>query len=181
MGYRRWGKRLLDVSLAGAGLILFALPMAWIASRIRKQAGPPVFYRQVRIGFGGRRFLLKKFRTLQENRVFSPFALRLRATAMDELPQLIHIFKGQMSFVGPRPLIPEELEEIQQVPGGERRFTVRPGLTGLAQLKEGKCPRLKQRLRWDLTYIDRCSLRLDLTLILRSVGVTLRSAWEKKG
>ncbi len=100
---------------------------------------------------------------------------------MDELPQLFHIFKGQMSFVGPRPLIPEELEQLHRVPRGRRRFEVRPGLAGLAQLYATKVPPLAERVGWDLKYVDQCSLPLDLWIIVRSLFVTMRGAWERQG
>ena len=100
---------------------------------------------------------------------------------MDELPQLINILRGQMSFVGPRPLIPEELKELHQIPNGNRRLTVRPGLTGLAQLYSAKIPTLRERLRWDCAYLDRCSLWLDVWILARSLRLTLNGAWEQPG
>ena len=100
---------------------------------------------------------------------------------MDELPQLINILKGEMSFVGPRPLIPEELEALDGIPNGTGRFSTRPGLTGLAQLYDAKVPSLLQRIRWDLMYVSRCSFTLDVWIILKSILITCRGAWEKKG
>ena len=100
---------------------------------------------------------------------------------MDELPQLIHILRGQMSFVGPRPLIPEELQELHRVPDGPRRLSARPGLAGLAQLYGDKAPSLSERIRWDLSYIDRCSPGLDLWILFTSVRVTVQGAWERSG
>jgi lipopolysaccharide/colanic/teichoic acid biosynthesis glycosyltransferase len=111
----------------------------------------------------------------------SPLGERLRAAAMDELPQLINILRGQMSFVGPRPLIPDELRELSRLPGGTRRLEIRPGLTGLAQLHADKAPSLEQRLGWDLAYVDRCSFGLDLRILLKSVGVSLGGRWEQPG
>ncbi len=171
----------MDILLSSAGLLLFALPFVWIAWRIWIQAGRPIFFRQTRIGRGGNRFTILKFRTMTPAGEVFPFGRRLRDTAMDELPQLLHIFQGQMSFVGPRPLIPEELVELDKVPQGKRRLSIQPGLAGLAQLYDSKTPTLRQRLRWDLLYVDRCSLGLDLWIILRSVGVTLQGAWEREG
>lgn len=180
--YLRGGKRLFDIALAGMGLILFALPIVWIAWRIRWESGPPALFPQERIGFRGRPFTILKFRTLSDGKqLCSPFARRLRDTAMDELPQLINILKGEMSFVGPRPLIPEELTTLEQIPEGPARLQVRPGLTGWAQLNDTKVPALAQRVRWDLAYIRRCSLGLDLGILLRSVRITWQGAWEKKG
>ena len=107
------------------------------------------------------------------------FCQGLRARALDELPQLVNILRGEMSFVGPRPLIPEELETLEQLPRGAERLLLRPGLTGLAQLHGSKVSALPERLRWDLAYVDQCSLLLDLGILLRSVAITLRGAWEK--
>ena len=180
--YGRGVKRCLDIVLAGGGLLIFALPMGWIAWRIRQILGPPVLFRQVRVGLGGKLFVVLKFRTMTpEGTVPAGFCQCLRASAMDELPQLINILRGQMSFVGPRPLIPEELELLRQFPRGQDRLRVRPGLTGLAQLHSEKVPVLSERLHWDLAYVDRCSFIVDLKAIFRSVSVTLRGAWEKPG
>lgn len=176
--YRRGGKRLFDFCVAAGGLCFFALPILWIAWRIHRKMGPPVFFRQIRVGYQGKEFLVTKFRTMSEDGKVTPFGHQLRLTAMDELPQLIHIFKGQMSFVGPRPLIPVELEDLRQFPGGEQRLQVRPGLGGLAQLYGEKVPTLARRLRWDLVYVNRCSLRLDLWILFQSLAVTLRGSWE---
>lgn len=100
---------------------------------------------------------------------------------MDELPQLFQIFGGQMSLVGPRPLIPDELKELGQIPGSSLRFSVQPGLTGLAQLFSSKVPSLPERLKWDLLYIRQLSLRLDLRILAASLWVTARGLWEQPG
>ena len=111
----------------------------------------------------------------------TPFGQWLRATAMDELPQLINILRGEMSFVGPRPLIPEELVELRQVPGGSQRQSMRPGLTGLAQLHTDKAPSFTERLKWDLSYVRNCSAWLDLKILMTSVIVSWQGRWEKAG
>jgi len=178
--YRRWMKRWLDAGLAAAGLIGFALPMAWIAFRIRRESGRPVLFHQARVGRNGRRFIVHKFRSMTADGT-TTYGKKLRGSAMDELPQLINILRGEMSFVGPRPLIPEELEKLDRIPNGERRLELRPGLAGLAQLRCAKVPHLPERLRWDLIYLERLSLGLDLWILLQSVGVTLRRAWEPAG
>lgn len=177
--YRGGGKRLADIVLALAGLAAFALPMVWFAWRIRRESGHPVLFRQIRLGREGRPFVIFKFRTMSDTGEVSPLARQLRAAAMDELPQLINILMGQMSFVGPRPLIPEDLERIGQFPEGKRRFLIRPGLTGLAQINSAKSPTLSERLGWDLQYVKRCGPWLDGRILLRSVGVTAKGGWEK--
>lgn len=179
--YRCGGKRLFDALLAGPGLILFALPMLWMALRILQESGRPILFLQPRVGRHGRVFTLLKFRTMSPEAEVTRLGKALRATAMDELPQLLNILTGRMSFVGPRPIIPEELRELDRFPGGDRRLSVRPGLTGWAQLHSDKIPSLRERLKWDLEYVDRCGLRLDLWILFKSLGVTFREAWERPG
>src|SRR6185503_1828330 len=149
-------KRPFDVVLSGVGLIVSAPLWALIAGAIKLDDGGAVFFPQVRVGQGGRRFRSWKFRSMIEasDAQVGPLQARdrdpritrvgrlLRATAMDELPQLWNIFRGDMSFVGPRALLPEEIEvsgdgarvPIEAIPGYEARHRVRPGLTGLAQV-----------------------------------------------
>lgn len=113
----------------------------------------------------------------------------LRATALDELPQLWNIFRGDMSFVGPRPLMPEEVEvngtgesvPISRIPGYAVRHAVRPGLTGLAQVYAPRDIPRRYKFQYDLLYIQNRSLRLDLKLIALSFWVTLRGKWESRG
>lgn len=178
--YRVIGKRSLDLAMAMGGLVLFAIPMLWFYDRLRREFDLDPFFLQTRMGKGGRNFTILKFRTMSEEETIPPFCRWLRKTAMDELPQMINIVRGEMSFVGPRPLILEELENLGKMKGGKLRQSVRPGLTGLAQLYSIKTPGLPERLRWDLTYVKKCSLGLDLWIILRSVAVTLQGAWEGK-
>ncbi len=180
--YTRYGKRIFDLTLSVIGLIFFILPMALITAKIREELGDPILFRQPRVGKKGILFTVLKFRTMADDgRVTSRFCRGLRACAMDELPQLVNIFRGEMSFVGPRPLIPEELEKLGEFPEGALRMSAQPGLTGVAQLYGDKNPSLQQRLIWDLSYIRNCSLGLDLWILLRSVGITLKAAWEKSG
>lgn len=169
------------MALASAGLLIFTLPIFWIAYRIWKEDGRPILFRQQRIGRAEGRFSLWKFRTMTADGRITPFGNSLRAMAMDELPQLFNILTGDMSFVGPRPLIPEELRHVDVISGSDGRFSVRPGLTGLAQLCADKVPLLADRIRWDLTYLEQSSFPLDVRLLFQSVRVTLRKAWEKPG
>jgi len=113
----------------------------------------------------------------------------LRATAMDELPQLWNIFRGDMSFVGPRPLRPGEIEvsgdgrlvRLEQVPGYDERHRIRPGLTGVTQVYAPRDVPLVEKFRLDLQYAERASLWFDLKLILLSFWITLRGRWERDG
>lgn len=188
--------RLLDVTLSGAGLILSLPVWAVAALAIKLEDRGPVFYRQKRVGKGGREFECVKFRSMVAAAdavwgavpasAHDPRITRvgriLRATAMDELPQLWNIFRGDMSFVGPRPEWVELVEGFRkEIPGFDRRHRVRPGLTGLAQVYgHAELPRSK-KLRYDLLYIRKRSIWLDLRLIVVSFLVTFLGQWERRG
>ena len=189
-------KRLFDCGLAGAGL-LTALPL-WgiIALAIKLEDCGSVFYRQARVGAGGRRFTVLKLRSMirdAEKKTGAVWASEydtritrvgrvLRATALDELPQLWNILKGEMSFVGPRPERPELVTGFREkIADYDQRFAVRPGLTGLAQIYGKYDSHPRDKLRYDLLYIRRQSLWLDVKLILLSGWITLRGKWEHRG
>lgn len=195
-------KRAFDVSLAGLGLLLSAPLWAAIALAVKTGDGGPAFYGQERVGLGGRRFKSWKFRSMvpdadlrwgplqasENDRRVTPVGRLLRATAMDELPQLWNIFVGDMSFVGPRALRPAEVESraggtlgrLEDVPGYETRHSVRPGLTGLAQVFASRNVARRQKFRYDLLYIRRRSFRLDLVLVALSFWITFRGRWEHR-
>ena len=196
-------KRTFDVALAAAGLGL-AWPLgAVIAVLVKLEDGGPVFYAQPRVGRGGERFRSWKFRSMRSDADarFGPrqaaagdvrvtrVGRLLRATAMDELPQLWNILRGDMSFVGPRPLMPDEIEvgaggtsvPLDAIPGYAARHRVRPGLTGLAQIYADRDVPRCRKFRYDLLYIRRRSLALDLRLIALSFWITLRGTWERRG
>jgi lipopolysaccharide/colanic/teichoic acid biosynthesis glycosyltransferase len=195
-------KRLLDVALSGAGLVCSSPLWALIALAIKLEDGGPVFYSQERAGEGGRTFRAWKFRSMipdAERHVgavqataHDPRVTRIgrvmRATAMDELPQLWNIFRGDMSFVGPRALRPGEietlgngtLEALEDVPGYGYRSRVRPGLTGIAQVYAPRDVPRRQKFRYDRLYVDRQSLWLDLRLIATSFWITFRGRWEAR-
>ena len=196
-------KRAFDATLAGAGLILSAPLWAIFAAAIRIEDGGPVFYRQSRVGLGGRTFDALKFRSMRPDAERATGAIQateddprvthvgrlMRATAMDELPQLVNILRGDMSFVGPRALRPGEietssngrLERLEDVPGFERRIRVRPGLTGLAQVYAPRVVRRRQKFRYDRLYVERRSWCLDLRLILLSFWISVLGRWEVRG
>jgi len=193
-------KRAFDIALSAAGLML-SLPL-WIvfAAAVKLEDGGPVFYGQERVGRHGRRFKSWKFRSMipdadrcLQAKDNDPRITRvgrfLRATAMDELPQLWNIFVGDMSFVGPRALLPEEVEvngsgelvSMEEVPGYNRRHSVRPGLTGIAQIFAPRDIPRRHKFRYDILYIRKQNFWLDLRLIALSFWITFRGTWEVRG
>ena len=196
-------KRAFDFIVAGFGL-LGSLPL-WgvVAVAIKWEDGGPVFFRDERVGQSGRVFSVLKFRTMvpDADRLFGPkqagendpritrVGNLLRSTALDELPQLWNIFKGDMSFVGPRALAPKEIEvngngaavPIELIPRYRERHQVKPGLTGLAQIYEPRDILRQQKFRYDLIYIRNQRLWLDLKLIALSFWITFRGKWEYRG
>jgi len=196
-------KRLFDATLSGVGLLL-SLPL-WVVipAAIKLEDGGPVFFPQARVGLDGRVFKALKFRSMvtDADRRFGPMQARendprvtrigrlLRATAMDELPQLWNILVGDMSFVGPRPLMPGEVEvrgdgglvSLESIPGYRERHSVRPGLTGLTQVYAPRDIARTAKFRFDRLYLKRASFCLDLKLILQSFLITARGRWEHRG
>lgn len=198
----RWSKRILDVLLSGVGLI-FAIPIgAIIGLAIKLDDGGPIFYSQARVGRDGRSFESWKFRSMipDSDERFGPLQARtndfrvtrvgqvLRATALDELPQLWNIFRGDMSFVGPRALLREETETngdgqpvpLEKIPGYEVRQRVRPGLTGIAQIYAPRDIPRRHKFKFDRVYVRRQSLQLDMRLISISVLITLSGRWGRQ-
>ncbi|MGB2713359.1 MAG: sugar transferase [Vicinamibacterales bacterium] len=195
-------KRAFDVALSGAGLVLSAPVWALAALLIKLEDGGPVFYRQERVGRRGRPFTVLKFRSMgpDAERDLGPLQATagdprvtrvgrlLRATAMDELPQLVNILRGDMSFVGPRALRPGEIDAVgdgrllalEQIAGYTARSAVQPGLTGIAQIYAPRDIARRQKFRYDLVYVRRRSFWLDLRLILLSFWISLRGTWEHR-
>ena len=196
-------KRALDVGLSGFGLVVSSPLWLLISLAIKMEDGGAVFYPQDRVGRGGRPFRVLKFRSMvpdAEKRVGAlqasendPRVTRLgrllRATAMDELPQLLSIFRGDMSFVGPRALRPGEIEvqgngvheALEDVPGFTARCAVVPGLTGVAQIYAPRDIPRRNKFRYDLLYIRKQSFALDIRLIMLSFWITFRGSWESRG
>jgi lipopolysaccharide/colanic/teichoic acid biosynthesis glycosyltransferase len=195
-------KRLFDVLLAGAGLVASAPLWAVIAAAIKIEDGGHVFFPQERVGLGGRVFTALKFRSMvvdaeaqsgpvqagQDDPRITRIGRLLRGTAMDELPQLWNIFVGDMSFVGPRPLRPGEVDvrgdgqliPLSEIPGYDARHAIRPGLTGLTQVYAARDIARTSKFRLDRLYLRRASLCLDLKLIALSFWITGRGAWESR-
>jgi lipopolysaccharide/colanic/teichoic acid biosynthesis glycosyltransferase len=196
----RPGKRAFDIVLSGTGLLLSSPIWLALAAAVKLEDAGPVFYSQARAGRGGAVFRAWKFRSMvpdAEKHVgaiqaseHDPRVTRvgrlMRATAMDELPQLWNIFVGDMSFVGPRALRPGEiealgdgrLEALEDVPGYAERSRVQPGLTGVAQIYAPRDITRRNKFRYDRLYIGRQSFSLDLRLITLSFWITFRGKWE---
>lgn len=191
-------KQLLDTGLAAAGLVLLSPLLALIALRIRLADGAPVLFRQTRVGLHGREFTLYKFRTMavdaeahlaelqhlnEHNGIVfkitnDPRVTRtgrfLRATSLDELPQLWNVLLGQMSLVGPRPPLPHEVEQYDV--WHRRRLSMKPGITGLWQIEARNSPDFDRWVERDLSYIDRWSLWLDLKIIAKTFPAVVMRA-----
>jgi len=196
-------KRAFDAALASAGLIASSPLWLLFAAAIKVEDAGPIFYAQERVGLAGRTFSTLKFRSMRPNAEQGTGAVQasaddprvtrvgriLRATAMDELPQLWNILRGDMSFVGPRALRPGEIEaesngiltRLEDVPGFEHRIRVRPGLTGLAQIYARRDLPRRQKFRYDHLYIRRQSWWLDARLILLSFWISVLGTWEARG
>jgi lipopolysaccharide/colanic/teichoic acid biosynthesis glycosyltransferase len=196
-------KRTFDAVLAGAGLLLSAPLWAVFAILIKLEDGGPVFFRQDRVGLDGRVFDALKFRSMRPDAEAMTGAVQatehdprvtrigrwMRVTAMDELPQLWNILRGDMSFVGPRALRPGEIEAgadgrlvaLEDVPGFAHRIRVRPGLTGLAQVYARRDLPRRQKFRYDRLYVETRSWMGDLRLILLSFWISVLGRWEVRG
>jgi lipopolysaccharide/colanic/teichoic acid biosynthesis glycosyltransferase len=196
-------KRLFDIAVSGAGLLVFSPVAALIALGIKLEDGGPVLFTQERVGRDCRVFTAYKFRsmvvdaerltgavqaTANDPRVTRMGRL-LRGTAFDELPQLWNILRGDMSVVGPRPLRPGEADTtaegahlpLSAIRGYQQRHRVRPGLTGLAQVHAARDLPRTGKFRYDLLYQRKAGFCLDLQLIAQSFWMTARGRWEHRG
>jgi len=188
-------KRVFDVLLAGAALVLSSPLWIFISGAIYLEDGWPILFIQKRVGKCGKAFTAYKFRTIYkryDDQVAQAVAMHsddrrimkiggiLRKTALNELPQLLNILRGDMSFVGPRPEPPEFIAAYErEVPNlGRLRYQIRPGLTGIAQVYGPHNMAPRHKLRYDLLYIHRRSFGLDLKLIAMSVWNTIRARWD---
>lgn len=173
-------KRALDLAIAAPVLIVSAPLQAAIAVAVRRQLGSPVLFRQQRPGLRGEPFTLLKFRSMRNPRFpdepdadrMTRLGTLLRSTSLDELPSLVNVLRGDMSIVGPRPLLMEYLALYS--PEQLRRHEVRPGITGLAQVSGRNATSWDERFRHDIDYVERRSLRLDADIVLRTILTVIR-------
>jgi lipopolysaccharide/colanic/teichoic acid biosynthesis glycosyltransferase len=180
-GYR--GKRLLDLALVTLAAPLWLPALGALALLVRSRLGSPVFFRQVRPGRGGEPFTLIKFRTMSDERASDgallPDARRLtslgrflRSTSLDELPELVNVLRGDMSLVGPRPLLTQYLARYSAE--HRARHDVRPGITGLAQVSGRNALTWPRKFDLDVEYVRRCSLALDASILARTVWAVVK-------
>lgn len=182
--YRHFFKRLIDIVLSFIGIVVLALPMLIITLAIKLDSRGPALFRQVRLGLDGKEFTILKFRSMcvnaesQGSGVYSGkrdtrvtrIGKIIRATSLDELPQLINILRGDMSFVGPRPPLtyhPWPIEDY--TPEQFRMFDVRPGITGWAQVNGRKTVEWHKRIALNVWYVDHMSLLLDIKILFMTI------------
>jgi lipopolysaccharide/colanic/teichoic acid biosynthesis glycosyltransferase len=179
-------KRAVDLLISVPLLVVLAPVFAAIAVLIRRDSPGPAFYRQDRVGLNGRIFRVIKFRTMVDGAEFigagldndigdpriTPIGARLRALSVDELPQLINVLIGDMSIVGPRPTLRDQVERY--TPEQWQRLRARPGITGLAQISGRSTLPWSRRIVIDVHYVDTWSLWLDLTIMVRTIPALLR-------
>lgn len=184
--YKHFFKRILDFIAALLLIILFSPIMLWAAWRIRRELGSPVLFTQARPGLNAKIFKIYKFRTMSDERDangnllpdelrLKGFGAKLRASSIDELPQLFNVLKGDMSFIGPRPLLVEYLPLYS--PRQASRHSVRPGITGLAQVNGRNDISWAAKLEYDALYAENLSFLLDIKIAL----LTIKKVLKKEG
>lgn len=195
--YKKYGKRILDVILAVFGLIIVGVPMLIVAALIRLTSPGPAVFKQERIGLHGKVFVIYKFRSMRLDSEHTGSGVYsgkgdprvtgvgrfIRATSIDELPQLINILKGDMSFIGPRPPLTYHPWPLDQYTQEQRRmFDVRPGITGWAQIHGRKCLEWNERIRQNVWYVDHVRFALDVQILLKTFAKVFTNADnENKG
>lgn len=171
-------KRAFDILVSASALIVFSPVLAITAHKVKKNLGSPVLFRQVRPGLDGKPFEMVKFRTMKDaidqngkllpdNERLTDFGKRLRATSLDELPELWNVLKGDMSLVGPRPLLMEYLPLYSAEQA--KRHNVRPGVTGYAQINGRNSLSWEDKFKLDTWYVEHQSLLLDMKILLKTV------------
>lgn len=180
--YNKFGKRTLDIIIAITVLVVTLPITLFVALAIRLESRGPALFTQLRTGVGGHNFKLKKFRSmtvdndvrdLTKGNQITKIGKFIRATSIDEIPQLINVLKGDMSFIGPRPWIPEYYKHMNE--DQRHRVDVRPGITGLAQAKGRNTLTINAKINYDLEYVHDISLKEDLKII----ALTVLAVFEK--
>jgi len=185
-----FGKRAFDVVGATLALAVGTIPIGIIALLVRFKLGKPILFTQERSGLDGATFRMIKFRSMTDARDadgnllpdelrLPPFGLRLRSTSLDELPELLNVLKGDMSLVGPRPLLSRYLTRYS--PKQARRLEVRPGLTGWAQVNGRNELDWESRFELDVWYVDNISFLLDLKIFFKTIGAVLNRKGVSSG
>lgn len=175
-------KRLLDIVIASSALVLLSPVYAFVAYKVRKNLGSPVLFRQVRPGLNGKPFEMIKFRSMKDavdaqgnplpdSERLTPFGQMLRSSSLDEMPELWNVIKGDMSIVGPRPLLMEYLSFYNEQQA--KRHNVRPGITGYAQVNGRNAISWEKKFELDTWYVENRSLWLDFKIMLKTVQKVL--------
>lgn len=183
-------KRAFDVVVASCGLVLLSPVLIWIACLVAWRMGWPVIFVQQRPGRAGRPFYMFKFRTMTDQRDangdllpnadrLTPFGQWLRATSLDELPELLNVIRGDMSLVGPRPLLMAYLDHY--TPEQYRRHEVRPGITGWAQVNGRNALDWDEKLAMDVWYVDNRSFLVDMKILFRTVSKVIKREGVETG
>lgn len=181
--YEKYFKRLMDIVVSGAALAVLSIPILILSILVKIKLGSPVLFSQARPGLNEKIFKLYKFRTmnnatnesgnlLEDSLRITPFGRFLRTTSLDELPELYNIFIGEMSLVGPRPLRVQYLPYYTQ--SEKKRHSVRPGLTGLAQVNGRNVVSWDLRLKYDVNYVENISFINDVKIILLTIKKVLK-------
>lgn len=179
-------KRFTDILISASALVLLSPIIVILSWKIRKNLGSPILFRQIRPGLNGKPFEMIKFRTMKDavdkkgqslpdSERLTSFGMKLRSTSLDELPELWNVLKGEMSLVGPRPLLMEYLPLYNQEQS--RRHNVRPGVTGWAQINGRNAISWQDKFKLDVWYIDNQSLWLDMKILF----LTIKKVFFKEG
>lgn len=176
-------KRIVDIVISLIALVLLSPIFCWVAFKVRKNLGSPIFYLQERPGKDSKLFKMIKFRSMKDafdkegnplpdDQRITPFGHKLRATTLDEMPQLLNVLKGDMSIVGPRPQMKDFLEHYtsEQM----RRHDVKPGMTGLAQVSGRNNLSWEEKFELDVQYVDTHTIWLDFKIMFKTVEVMLK-------
>jgi len=178
MIYRLFGKRIFDIGTSMFGIIVVLPFLFMIGCAVRKRLGKPIFFCQERPGLNGKPFHILKFRTMIDNRGsmgellpdskrLTPFGQWMRRTSLDELPELLNVIKGEMSLVGPRPLLMQYLDRY--TPKQARRHEVKPGITGWAQINGRNAITWEEKFKLDVWYVDHMSFGLDIKILALTI------------